>query len=155
VALGNVSVRSLFETLLLQAGRDAKVDPKHSRTARTKAVFSKSNPCSGLINYLTVVAEDNGVDADQLLAAGSDLYHLLSNPTHGGHVSRSRDRIDAEVFASVTNSVLAMMGFASFYGRDARLYVDGAPAAPIKLRVPPAARCVASEADIRSLPFRQ
>jgi hypothetical protein len=121
-----------------------------SRSSTTKqqlvGLLREGGPCPGLLFYLRLAAEDNGVKESELLRQAGKLYDVLSQPVHTERVGGTV-HLPAGLFNGRT-TLLAFAALASFSGRDLSLYKLGGKEFSLKLR-PLRGDCTATLEQVR------
>ena len=154
-----IPVRCVLDTSLAEVFRmSVKTSPGGSKfmggTQMLSQLLSLQSPCPGLQAYLTVAAEDNGLQPEQVLRHAKAMYVAMSQPLHAEDVgSTALVQLPADLFELMGKpTVVAYAALLRFSGRSLRLYLaDDSSAPPVLLRPPPVLGCSATAESVREL----
>jgi len=133
LAEGTSGARAVLEGSLDSIwSKQPGVSRSSTTTQQLAGLLKESGPCSGLLVYLRLAAEDNGVRESELLRQAGKLYDVLSQPVHTERVG-STVHLPVDLFSGRT-TLLAFAALASFSGRDLSLYKLGGKEFSLKLR---------------------
>jgi hypothetical protein len=133
LAEGTIGARAVLEGSLDSIwSKQPGVSRPSTTTQQLAGLLKESGPCSGLLVYLRLAAEDNGVKESELLRQVGKLYDVLSQPVHTERVG-STVHLPVDLFSGRT-TLLAFAALASFSGRDLSLYKLGGKEFSLKLR---------------------
>jgi len=164
VAKGVLNVRGLFEACLAEIWRAAGPGPALSVdrtpvTARLRLLLSEGSGaghCAGLVAYLRVAAEDNGVPEREILMQAGRLYEVLSERLHSDATSGAgTTSLPTAIFdRSGRTTMVALAAFVRFTGRSIALYDDMGGAQSLRMRqLDSPTQCGVTLEVLRKAPF--
>ena len=137
VATGRVDARSMLEVCINELWRLSGSDVFSAKGTKSKLASLLSGDknniiCSRLLEYLKVLAEDNGLSEIQVLQQAPKVYEILCARMHSQN-TEGRRKLPSEVFESLgIDSMAAFAAIVHATGRDLRLY---APHGDIQLKL--------------------
>jgi len=152
VATGRLDARGLIESCVEDLWKKSQTTKREFKSdLRLKVLLSPNNDvCEGLVEYMKLTAEENGIPETEILGQSERLFSLLSARLHTTG-TQFEDNLPAAMFESFGKAtMIAFAAFAQASGRDVKLY---GYLTDVTLRVPPDNICDVTRDTLLKRPF--